>query len=360
MRKTDTDKEVLQACEAQLLALQPVKRVEPRSRMVHRERPELGAQLVLDTEVGRLTYFCEIKRGLSLPRLEHLIFQLQRLSKDAKARPLLLADYVPPRLAQRLVEAGVNFVDETGNVYIDWPGKLYIRVQGARPKRLPEPMGGRLSQPSGLQVVFILLAGSRANSMGYRELAKKSGVALGSVARIVQELKVKGYLELRGRGKWIVTRKRDLLDLWVGGYADRLRQKLSIGRFQPPERDLTRTLGRMQMEAEATGITWALTGGFAADVLTHHFRGDQLAVFVSEWPSDLVKGLRWLPSAHGPVSVLRQFSPHVLFTQKPPLEVPVAHPLLVYAELVFQRRERELETAKLIYDRYLVSLIDGD
>jgi len=360
MRKTDTDTEVLQACEAHLRALQPVKRVKSTYRMVNRGRSELDAPLVLDTEVGRLTYFYEIKRGLSLPRLEHLIFQLERLSKDAKARPLLLSDYIPPRLAQRLVEAGVNFVDETGNVYIDWPGKLYIRVQGARPKRLPEARIGRLSQPSGLKVVFVLLAGSRANSMGYRELAKKSGVALGSVARIVQELKVKGCLELRGRGKWIVTRKRDLLDLWVGGYADRLRQKLSIGRFQPPEKDLARTRDRIQMEAEATGITWALTGGFAADVLTHHFRGDQLAVFVSEWPAELVKRLRWLPSAHGPVSVLRQFSPHVLFTQEPPLEVPVAHPLLVYAELIYQGRERESEAAKVIYDRYLASLAHGD
>jgi hypothetical protein len=116
----------------------------------------------------------------------------------------------------------------------------------------------------------------------------------------------------------------------------------------------------MQMEAEATGITWALTGGFAADVLTRHFRGDQLAVFVSEWPSELVKRLRWLPSAHGPVSVLRQFSPHVFFTQKPPLEVPVAHPLLVYAELIYQGRERESEAAKVIYDRYLASLAHGD
>ena len=31
----------------------------------------------------------------------------------------------------------------------------------------------------------------------------------------------------------------------------------------------------------------------------------------------------------------------------------VAHPLLVYAELLFQGREREVETARLIYDQYL-------
>lgn len=360
MGKRDTDKEVLQACEAHLRAIQPVKRVKSTYRMIHRERSELDAQLVLDTEVGRLTYFYEIKRGLSLPRLEHVILQLQRDSRDAKARPLLLADYVPPRLAQRLVEAAINFVDEAGNVYIDSPGKLYIRVQGARPKLLAEAKIGRLSQPSGLQVTFVLLTDPSAVSMPYRELARASGVALGSVAQILQDLKVKGYLEQKGRDEWFLTRKRELLDFWVGGYGDRLRRKLLIGRYQPPERDLAQTLARLQEEASATRKLWALTGGFAADVLTGYFRGDQLGLFVSDRPAELVRRLKWLPSAEGPITVLRQFSPLVFFARKASPDMPVAHPLLVYAELIYQGRERESEAAKIIYDRYLASLAHGD
>lgn len=354
--KTGRDSEILQACQAHLRALEPVKSAEVKHRMVRRERPELDVQLVLDTKVGRLTYFYEIKQGLSLPRLDHLLLQLHRDSRQAKARPLLLADYLTPRLAERLVEAGVNFVDEAGNVYIDRPGKLYIRVQGARLKRFREAKIGRLSQLSGLQVVFVLLTEPRAVSMSYRELAKASGVALGSVAQVVQELKAKGYLEQKGRDQWLLNRKRELLDFWLGGYGDVLRPKLVVGRFQPPERDLDQTLVKLQKEAEATRIAWALTGGFAAYLLTRHFRGDQLGFFVSEWPAGLTKTLKWLPSHHGPVTVLRRFSPLVFFARKDPSEISVAHPLLVYAELVFQGRERELEAAKLLYNRYLASL----
>lgn len=355
-----TDKEALQVCQAHLRALQPVKRVELRYQRVGRERPEVDGQLVLDTEVGRLTYFYEIKRGLSLPRLEHLLLQLRRDSRAAKARPLLLSDYLPPRLAERLVEAGVNFVDQAGNLCIHWPGKLYIRVQGAKLKRLREARIGRLAQPSGLQVVFVLLAERRGVSMSYRELAKASGVALGSVAQVVQELKGKGYFAQKGRDQWLLTRKRELLDSWLGGYGDLLRPRLVVGRFQPPEQDLGQTLARLQKEAEAARIGWALTGGFAADLLTRHFRGDQLGLFVSEWSAELPRSLKWLPSSQGPVTVLRQFSPLVVFRPKEPPEIPVAHPLLVYAELVFQGRERELEAAKLIYDRYLAPLVHGD
>jgi hypothetical protein len=133
-----------------------------------------------------------------------------------------------------------------------------------------------------------------------------------------------------------------------------------MGRFQPPERDLNQTVGKFESNAEAVGITWALTGGFAADVLTRYFRGDQLGVFVSEWPAELMRKLKWLPSVRGPVAIFRKFSPLVIFEGKQPFETPVAHPLLVYAELVYQGRERELEAAKSIYDRHLAFIINGD
>lgn len=150
------------------------------------------------------------------------------------------------------------------------------------------------------------------------------------------------------------------MDLWVGGYGGRLRPKLIIGQYQPPETELAETLSHLQRELADMKMSWALTGGFAADLLTRHFRGDQPSFFVQEWPSDLTRRLKWLPSAQGPVTVLRQFSPLVVFDLERPRTLPIAHPLLVYAELVFQGRERELETANLLYERYLTSLVHND
>jgi hypothetical protein len=154
--------------------------------------------------------------------------------------------------------------------------------------------------------------------------------------------------------------KSRLLDLWVGGYAARLRPNLIIGRYQPPEKSLDETLRRLRAEFGAAKTTWAVTGGFAADSLTRHFRGEQLSFFAQDWSSDLPKRLNWLPSEHGTVTVLRKFSPLVTFNLESPNREPVAHPLLVYAELMFQGRERELETARIVYDRYLSSLVHDD
>jgi len=354
-----TEHEIIEACLANLRALEPLKDVDLRARD-NRVPNEVDAKLVVRTNTGQLVYLVEVKRALSTPRLEHLLLQLARYTRGTNAKPLVLSDYVPPGVAERLVRAGVNFVDAAGNIYLQWPNKLHIQIQGAHPKKLPETRGERLSQPSGLKVLYALLVQAPKDWAPYRDIAKAAGVALGSIAWVVRELKAKGYLVERGRDQWRLTQKRKLLDLWVCGYGARLRPNLFIGRYQPPEADLEQTLRLLRGELDNKKTSWALTGGFAADILTRHFRGEQLTFFVQEWPLDLTKRLKWLPSTDGPVTVLRKFSPLVVFNLEPPLSQPVAHPILAYAELILQGRERDLETARILYDRYLASLIHED
>lgn len=351
-----TERDTLETCVANLRALEAIKDVDVKER-------ETGlpagadAKLVLRTNAGQLAYLVEVKRTVTAAGLEHVLQQLERYAQGTKAKPLLVSNYISPNLAERLTRAGVNFADAAGNVYLNWPGKLHIQIQGRKPKQIAEAKSERLTQPSGLKVLYALLTQPPENWGVYRDIAKTSGVALGSIAWIVRELKAKGYLVQEGRDKWKLTQKRKLLDLWVEGYGARLRPNLLIGRYQPGEANLAQTLQILRSELEDKKLSWAITGGFAADILTRHFRGEHLSFFAHEWPLDLTRRLKWLPSNQGPVTVLRKFSPLVTFNLETPRSQPVAHPLLVYAELIFQGRERELETAKIVYDKYLSPLI---
>jgi hypothetical protein len=106
---------------------------------------------------------------------------------------------------------------------------------------------------------------------------------------------------------------------------------------------------------------WAVTGGFAADALTGHFRGDRLSLFVKDAIADDLAGrLRWLSSREGDITLFRLFSPELILERRPGVKIPVAHPLLVYAELVFQGSERELETARILYQRELQEVLGAD
>lgn len=356
MNTVKTERDILETCLAKLRALKPIRNI-----IVKETKADLpqgaDAKLLFRTNGEQLSYLVEVKRTVTQVGLDHLVQQLKRYTKGTKAKPLLLTTYVFPNLAERLTDTGVNFADTAGNVYLNWPGKLHVQIQGKRPTQIMEARSERLTQPSGLRILYVLLTQPAENWGPYRDLAKASGVALGSIAIVMRELKAKAYLIEKGPDDWRLTKKRKLFDLWIEGYGARLRPDLLIGRYQPSEARLEQTLQSLRSELADRKISWALTGGFAADILTHHFRGEQLCFYAQEWPVEITRRLKWLPSERGPVTVLRKFSPLVTFQLEALESQPIAHPLLVYAELIFQGRERELETAKMVYDRYLSSSV---
>jgi hypothetical protein len=339
------ERPIVDECLAHLRAVETVRAAEFRP----------GADdgvLVVTTDAGRLQYAVEIKRALNRPRLEHALASTTRRLKTG-ARRLLLTDFVPGSLTAVLEQAQVDFVDAAGNMLLRWPGKLYVQVKGMKPARLPEATASFLTTPNGLRVLFALLAEPGADVPAYRELSERAGASLGTVGRVALELQRRGFLVMQRRRKRRVLHKtRELVELWVGGYAERLRPQLVIGRFRSPDRDPADALRRLTAEGDG-GFRWALTGGFAADALTGHYRGEQLILFVDPWNSARAAGLRWLPSVDGPITLLRMFWPRGVERTLEKGGTWVAHPLLVYAELLFQGREREVETARLVYDQYL-------
>jgi hypothetical protein len=264
-------------------------------------------------------------------------------------------------MIEGLVKWGFQFVDATGNVHLDWPGRLHVLVRGSKSLQLPGATPERLYQASGLQVLSVLLVQPGSASLNYRELAQKCGVSLGTIAIVMKQLKQGSLLEQTGRKEWTLTNKEKLIERWVGGYGGRLRPKLLRGCFRAPEGDLRRTVSRVRRNLGARKSGWALTGGYAADILTGHFRGDQLGIFVGDEAIDnLTTELSWLPSREGDITLFRLFSPAIILGRRPGLRTPVVHPLLAYAELVFQGGDRELEAARILYQRELQEITHAD
>jgi hypothetical protein len=322
------------------------------------EIPKADVSILLETDAGQLSYRGEIMRRPTRSKLDYwlLLTLPQRTSGRADSKPLLLADYLSPSLAGRLAEAGVDYVDAAGNLLIHKPPRLYLFKSGARPPRLTEQRPGRLFSPSGLQMLFVLLVEPTAADLPYRQLAAQSGVALGSVSIIMGELKRKGHL-MRRRNGYRLSRKRELFGLWITHYGDQLRPRLLIGTFSSADVDANVNLERLRNIFRTRELDYAITGGLAAEQLTHHYRSGRLAVFVEEWPRDILRDLRWLPSPQGPITILRQFCPAVVWSTTRGTSKPLAHPILIYAELVYDGAERALETAKMIYDQHLTKLL---
>jgi hypothetical protein len=356
MKVHEKEAQLITAALERLKAVHPVQVKNLRFEESGRADVEWDGELTLKTAQGMASYLFEVKSHLRPQTVRHLLIQAatHRKLHGKSSGLMLLADYVNPSLGYQLKEAGINFIDTAGNLFLRQEPGLHLSVEGKKPQTILKETPTRLFQPSGLALLFGLLAEPESVNWSYRDLARENSVALGTVGWIMRDLREQGYVEPLGKDRLQLIRKKELLERWLNGYATRLRPKLLVGEFVDPTSDLDGVVDAFEKYALEQHMQWGLTGGFGAFELLHHYRGMALSIFVEKWILDTaLVALRLLPHEGGDVKVLRSFSPQVFRTLDGQTGHPVAHPLLVYAELLFQNGDRELETARQLYTTFL-------
>ncbi len=301
-------------------------------------------QGVADAEVkigegGRL--IVEVKRTLTPTTLGPALAQLQRFGRPG----LLVIRYVTPPMAERLKQLDVPFLDTAGNAYLKTP-KTLIYVTG---RKLPQPAPAertvRAFRPTGLKVVFALLCVPELTKAPYRKIAERAGVALGTVGWTYYDLKHLGYFRAtRPKGGFIEMRDQ-LIDAWVEAYPQQLRPRLRPRRFRVKELDWWKTENFTQFDM------W-LGQEPAAALLIQYLRPEIITVYGDTHFETFARKIHPVKDDYGNLEVLQKF-----WNFKPAAEgvedYPVVPPLLIYADLVATGDARNLETAKIIRERFL-------
>jgi hypothetical protein len=356
MKVEGKETQLVTAALERLKALHPVQIKNLRFEESGRAAVGWDGEVTFKTAQGMASYVFEVKSHLRPQAVRHLLIQANIFRKQhSKSKGiLLLADYVNRSLGHQLKEADINFIDAVGNAFLRQEPGLHLYVEGKKPQTPAKEAPTRLFQPSGLTLLFGLLVTPESVNWSYRDLARANSVALGTVGWIMRDLREQGYVEPVGKDRLQLIRKKELLDRWVDGYATRLRPKILVGEFMDPTSDLEATVNAFETYAFEQQMHWALTGGFGAFELLHHYRGTNLSIFVEKWiPPTALVALHLLPHKGGDVKVLRSFSPGVFEALDTQTGNPVAHPLLVYAELLYEDGDRELETARQLYTTFL-------
>jgi hypothetical protein len=307
------------------------------------------ALLELGTPRGTRTLLVE-QKGSHLGKA--LIADLIIRTADHRGRPFILfAPYVSPEMAALLVEHRINFVDQAGNCHLDLGGKYVAHVEGRKLTRQPRAPRGR--RGPGLRVVFAVLANPDLLDAPARELARVSGVSLGTVSNVVQQLR-EDRIVVRTKSRQQLARPVDLMERWVAGYAETLRPQLFIGRFQTPEQDPMALQNRLAALL-GDGSPWGWGGAAAAFLLTRHYRSEETVLHVDTFPPELASTLKAAPYAVGRLTVLGV--PAALAYVGPTPHV--VHPLLIYAELMAAASDRAREAAGELRQRFLASRDDA-
>lgn len=266
--------------------------------------------------------------------------------------PLLIAPKLTDAAANNCKELGLNFIDLAGNAYINEPG-LLIFVKGQKQElHQNNPInyfkGGKALTPTNLRMVFALLCNPEMLNAPYREIAKVAGIALGAVGWGFNDLAARALTLGDGKkNNRVLIQQEKLIQEWVTNYPIKLRPKLNPRRFKANNLDWWKHLDVKQYEAQ-----WG--GEVAADRLTHYLKPNFYTLYLhgKEFKKNMNKLIvdnRLVPDPHGNIELLEAFWD---FDDADflPETVPT---LLVYADLIASNDPRNLETAKMIYDRLI-------
>jgi hypothetical protein len=304
-------------------SLTPARKGEERS----------DGTMVLRTDQGTYRLAIVVKRSYLDRASAHAITALAAVSRRAGRPLLVLARYIPRPTGEQLIAADVNFIDLAGNMHLAL-GKKYARTILGKPETQKEKHKRPITAAQ-VQLEFLLAAEPEAEKWPVRQMAANAGISKSKAAQIRQQLLETKQTQSPAHGR--------LEHVLLSGYAEVLRPKLLWGRFRSRESPMDFT-NHLLDRLVPLGVRFSLTGGPAAELLQHFYRGPDTPLFLDRWNVDIQKGLELLPDRQGPVTILRAFGEPVFW--KTLQSVTVAHPWLIYAELMHSEDPRGHEAAE--------------
>lgn len=290
-----------------------------------------GILRILETE-----FYCiseaEIN-GSSLHRVEE---KIQSYSNPKKLPILLMARYVHPSVYDLLRQKRINFADASGNYHIlHTKGKKLIfqlSHTGEAPltnkvKRYP------IFQEAGLKVVFYLLQSPENVSKPFREIKEHSGVAIGTVKHVIDELATRKFIFITQK-KRVLRERRLLLNLWVENYHQLLKPKLLLKKLDFRTSEQKENWKQLSLP---TGMFW---GGECASNLLNEYLSPATFELYTEVPFSHLMRTGEIRTTEGDICVYQKFWKGNAM----PL-------ILIYADLIGSEDSRCIEAAnKLLND----------
>lgn len=287
-------------------------------------------------ENNELIFKPELIANIDRSNIAAVINHMKHLDKNS----LLITQHANKLLAEELQQANVQFIDYSGNAYINEP-PIFIFVKGESLQKVSASELAFDLNSANIKIIFVLLAIKDAINLTYREIAKMSGVALGSINKTFLMLQKYNYLIIKQNGDRILANKKELLNKWCIAYAEKLRPKLTFGKFST---DLVDEL----KEAKPYDFNFLWGNEIAASQLTHYLKPEIITLYAENDLPKLQLKFRLKHNAQGNIELLKKF-----WDFNNENNTTVVPYILVYADLLNPLDERNQETASLIYEQYI-------
>ncbi|GAA3937873.1 hypothetical protein GO495_11605 [Chitinophaga oryziterrae] len=256
---------------------------------------------------------------------------------------LLVVDKLYPVIKNELRNKHIGYLDTVGNLYIE-NGDTVIWLEGNKPAIEHKKSANRAFTKTGLKAVFYFLWKKEAINYPYRKIAADTKISLGNIPQIIEGLKEGGYILEIDEKRLYIKNQRALLDRWIEGYREVLKPTLHIGDYRIKNDDLNMLEATLFPYKE----TMVIGGEAAAEHLTKYLQAEIVTLYTTMPKMELMYTLRLIPEKEGRLQIFEKF-----WHDDTNIDDLFAPTLLVYADLVITDEPRCLETAAIIYDKYL-------
>ena len=291
-------------------------------------------------EINNETLFCIAKKNAKNANYGIIMSSFKNL--NTSKNNVIIADYLTKNTAEELKQNGVNYLDASGNAFIKTKD-LFIYIEGRKSKINKKTNQTRAFQEAGLKLILLLISNPETLQYSYRELAEKTGIALGSVSNIFKELEDSHYL-LKTKNTRVLKNQEEIIERWVIAYNELLKPR----SFRKKMRAIGNQFN-VNHVLNTSDIKLYFGGEPGGELLTRHLKPKDYIIYTDEETSRVAKELKLVPDETGNIELYSKF-----WTDSLHLQNKYAAPsLVVYADLLATGNNRNIETAKIILENGL-------
>ena len=301
---------------------------------------DLDGVIEFDIQGKKVRVPIKVKKELRHHHIQEIINRNQFLNPI-----MVVATNIFPKIKEELRLNNIGYLDTMGNFYLKTENIL-IWIEGNKKTAIKKDNLNRAFIKTGLKVIFNILENGELINLPYREIARITEIGLGNVNNILKGLIETGFLIKIDKDHYKLTNKKELLDRWIIGYAERLKPTLELGTYRFVNNiDFAKWKQLPTKTIKNEDIYWG--GEPAGNLLTKYLNPQILTIYTDKLPQSLMRYLKLYPDPNGNVKMYKKF------WQFETEEVAITPTLLVYTDLINTGDSRCIETAKEIYDKFL-------
>lgn len=323
------------------LALEALKEkfTLPDDVVIHKENGAYGNFDAL-VQIMNVDFLCKIKGNITATNINTIVNHLQKYMAIENRPVLLVAKYINPNMFDKLVGLGLNILDCAGNCHIRYMNgniPVFHLINKGEKNVFANEKAYPVFQDAGIKVIFYLLQDKNNINKTYREIQENTGVALGTVKNVIDELVTRNFILVTDKGRILKNRKA-LLDLWVENYNQVLKPKLLIGRMAFRTNEQRNKWKTMELPE---GMYWG--GESAANMIDNYLEPGAFDIYTDVPTAYLMKTGFVKQDTNGEIKVYQKFWQWETENHLAPL-------ILIYADLMGSNNSRCLEAANRLME----------